>query len=108
MARRESSYDLMRHESRPPPPPPHHAWLAIAELWMYEFGSAPPLAHNIPSTTFLALEISIAIFLHSLQPPHPSKHIMSDLENELLGLAEDDSSRHHKKRAAGSRKNHQS
>ncbi|GMK59323.1 hypothetical protein CspeluHIS016_0703380 [Cutaneotrichosporon spelunceum] len=33
---------------------------------------------------------------------------MSDLENELLGLAEDDSSSHHKKRAAGGRKNHQS
>ncbi len=78
--------------------------LAIAELWMYEFGSAPPLAHNIPSTTFLDLDNH----LHSLQPPHPSKRIMSDLENELLGLAEDDSSRHHKKRATGSRKNHQS
>ncbi|BEI83954.1 hypothetical protein CcaverHIS002_0405580 [Cutaneotrichosporon cavernicola] len=33
---------------------------------------------------------------------------MSDLENELLGLAEDDSSSHHKKRTAGGRKNHQS
>lgn len=40
--------------------------------------------------------------------PSTTPSTMSDLENELLGLAEDDSNRHHNKRAAGGRKNHQS